>query len=508
MKILLVDPPRKFWKIFLFHTASNALASIAGYLRAKKHEVAVADLYGYDSSWKVLEDAIAREKPDVVAITCTVVATSYDAIFCAMLTKMIDPEIKVVAGGFMLTAIPEAFLQSGYIDYVVIGEGEITFGELLECIENKSEPVNVRGIAYIKDGKVVKTPIRPLIEDLNTLPMPAWDLFPMERYNIRPMGGNVAFALTNSRGCVNKCSFCSEAVTWRSNYRSFSGKWICDNLEILTRKYNKTVIIFGDNDFLYDRERLLEFLDEMERRKLRVYFWIEASVGSIIKNGDLLPRLIKVGGFNVQIGLETVDPEVLEVYQKPQDIGRMEKAIRIARDAGMSITGLFIWGDWHDSLKSLESGVKFINDRCDFIAPSIINPFPGTRYGDLCEKEGRIKIRNLWRYNQHHIIMPLKDMNIEEAAEAYERNAYSLKVLWNMIFQSMFSPFKPARTWAWEFAMLDFRFLFPNLRKPGGEKFQKYLEQTGRKMPRWKFPYPLETRVEDPKSSDPKISCY
>jgi len=511
MKILLVDPPRKFWKIFLFHTASNGLASIAGYLRSKGHDVAIADLYGLDSSWKELEDRIMEVKPDVVGISCGVVASSYDAIYCAMLAKMIDPDIVTVGGGFMFSAIPGDFLKTGYFDYAVIGEGEIAFGELLDSLSSKSDLNKVKGIAYLEEDRVKETPVMPLVEDLNALPMPAWDLFPMDRYTIRPMGGNVAFALTNSRGCVNKCTFCSEAFLWRSHYRSFSAQWTCENLEYLIKDYHKTVYIFGDNDFLYDRERLIKFCDEMERRKIRAYFWIEAGVNSILRNRDLLPRLRRVGGFNIQVGLETIDPTVLKTYRKPQNLEKMEKALKVVRDSGLSITGLFIWGDWNDTLESLKAGVKFINEKCDFIAPSIINPFPGTDYFKICEKENRIKIKNLWRYNQHHILMPLKDMDMKEAQDAYEKNAYSPSVLFNMIYQALFSPFRPARMWAWEFIKLDIRFLNPRLRKPGGQKFEDYLEQTGRKMPEWIFPYPRETKIQQDsrdETFDSKVGCY
>lgn len=487
---MLVDPPRKFWDIFLFNTASNGLASIAGYLRALGFDVVVADLYGYASSWKVFEEALRREKPDVVGVSCTVVATSYDALHCAMLAKMVDPSVVTVGGGFMFSAIPEDFVSTGYFDYAVAGEGEVTFGELLKSLDEGKEPVSVAGLVYIRDGRLVRTGRRQQIEVLDSLPMPAWDLFPMERYSIRPMGGNIAFALTNSRGCVNHCAFCSEALLWESCYRSFSGERICDNLEILIKKYGKTVYVFGDNDFLYDRQRLIDFCSEMEKRQLKAYFWIEASVRSILANGDLLPRLRRVGGFNIQMGLETVDPKVLEVYQKPQDLKLMEKAIKVVRNAGMSITGLFIWGDWNDSLESLRKGVKFINDRCDFIAPSIINPFPGTAYHAVCEKEGRIKEKNLWKYNQHHVLMATKDMSPEEAQDAYENTAYTLPTLINMAYQALFSPFKPARTWAMEFLMLDIRFINPKNRQPGGQKFEDYIEQTGRKMPEWTFPYP------------------
>lgn len=497
MKILLVDPPRKFWKIFLFNTASVGLAFLAGYMRAQGHEVAIADLYGLDSSWEELETVFRREKPDVVGITCTVVASAYDAIHSAMLIKMIDPNVPIVGGGFMFTAIPEDFLRTGYFDYAVIGEGEITLGELAETLAAKGDVSKILGIAYLDGDKFVQNPHRPLIEDLNTLPMPGWDLFPMDRYNVRPMGGKTAFTLTNSRGCVNSCAFCSEALLWRSNYRSFSGKWICDNLELLINKYGKTIFIFGDNDFLYDRERLIEFIEEMEKRRIRSYFWIEASVRSILRNRDLLPHLRDVGGFNIQMGLETVDPKVLEVYNKPQNLEKMEEAIKAVKDAGISLTGLFIWGDWNDSMESLEKGVRFINGKCDFIAPSIINPFPGTPYGKMCDKEGRIKEKNLWKYNQHHVIMPMKDMTMEEAADAYEKTAYSPSVLLNMIYQALFSPYKPARIWAWEFVMLDFRFINPANRKAGGENFEDYLKRTGRTLPEWTFTYPKESVADD-----------
>lgn len=499
MKILLVDPPRKFWKVFPFNSPSNALASLGGYLRSQGHSISIADLYGLESPWEELENILKKEKPDIAGITCTVVAASYDTIHCAAVINHIYPDVPVIGGGFMFTAIPADFLKTGHFNYAVIGEGEITFARLAEALAGNKPVNNIEGIAYIENNKAILTPPREPIEDLNTLPMPAWDIFPMERYNIKPMGGNVSFALTNSRGCVNKCSFCSEALLWQSRYRSFSASWICDNLQLLINKYNKTIYIFGDNDFLYDRERLIEFCSEMEKRKIRAYFWIEASVKSILKNKDLLPRLRSAGGFNIQMGLETIEPKVLETYKKPQDLDAMKQAIKAVKDAGMSLTGLFIWGDWNDSLESLKQGVKFINSKCDFIAPSIINPFPGTPYGILCEQEGRIKERNLWKYNQHHVIMPTKDMSLQEAQEAYEKHAYSPPVLLNMLYQALFSPYRPARTWAWEFIKLDLLFLSPRNRKPTGESFEAFMKRKGYPIPPWTFPYPKESCLSERK---------
>jgi len=96
---------------------------------------------------------------------------------------------------------------------------------------------------------------------------------------------------------------------------------------------------------------------------------------------------------------------------------------------------------------------------------------------------------------------------MEEAQEAYEKYAYSPAVLLNMIYQSIFSPCRPARIWAWEFLLLDFNFLFRQNREPGGQLFHDYLEQTGREMPPWKFPYPLKAVIQAPEL-EAKIGCY
>ncbi len=499
MKILLIDPPRKYWNLFLFNTPSVALAFLSAYLESRGHQVTICDLYGLDRPWDVLEETLRREEPGLVGITCTVAASSYDSIHCAMLIKSLKPDLPVVGGGFMFTSIPEDFINSGYIDFACIGEGEITLGHLADTLEKGGDLSQVLGIARRDGDKVAINKPRPHIEDLSILPYPAWEKFEMDRYSVRPMGGEVALAITCSRGCVNSCAFCSEALLWKSTYRSFSAKWICDNLEILTGKYHKRVFIFGDNDFLYDRERLADFCDEMERRRIRAYFWIEASVASVLRNHDLLSRLRRVGGFNIQLGLETVCPEVLKEYNKPQNLEEMKKAVKLARDNGFSVTGLFIWGDWNDTIKSLRDGVRFISSHADFIAPSIINPFPGTPYHKKCRQEGRIQENNLWKYNQHHVLMPTKNLSVEEAQEVYEKTAYSLPVLLNMIYQALFSPCRPARVWAWEFIMLDLRFMIPKNRIPGGEKFENYLERKGKKMPPWTFPYPRESVVTTPR---------
>ncbi|MCD6309086.1 MAG: B12-binding domain-containing radical SAM protein [Candidatus Eremiobacteraeota bacterium] len=492
MKILLIEPPHKYWKIFKFHSASPALGALSGYLVEKGINVEVLDLNLLPDPWAVLEETIKKSRPDIAGITCTVVPHIYDALQVAALIKMLDKNIITVGGGHMFNALAEESLRAGNLDFIVIGEGEITFLELINTLAGKNTGFSkIKGLAYLSEGKFIKTEPRSLIPDLNDLPYPAWHLFPMDRYHIQPLGGKIGFGVSNSRGCYNKCSYCSETAQWGAVMRSFSGERTAEHLEILVKKYKKKVFIFGDNDFLWDRQRLIDFCREIEKRNIKAMYWIQATTKNTIANQDLFPALKKAGCFNFQLGIESITPEVLENYRKPQDLSQIEKAIKAIKANGISVTGLFMWGDWYDDRDSLRRGLKFILKNCDFWAPNIVNPFPGTDYYLMCEAEGRIKERDLRRYNQYHIIMPTSTMTMEEAQEFYDKTAFSFPVALKMIQQAIFSPFWPNRVWAREFIILDIKYnLFPWTRKIANKSFQQYLRETGRPEPPWQLVTP------------------
>ncbi|MCL5037960.1 MAG: B12-binding domain-containing radical SAM protein [Chloroflexi bacterium] len=492
MKILLIEPPHKYWDIFKFHAASPGLAALAGYLEEKGVDVEVLDLNLLPDPWVVLEDKIKKSGPDVAGITCTVVPHIYDALQVAALIKMADKNVINVGGGFMFNSMANESLRAGNMDFIVMGEGELTFLELINALARKETDFSaIKGLAYIEEDKFIKTEPRPLIPDMDELPPPAYHLFPMDRYHIQPLGGSVGFAVTNSRGCYNRCSYCSETQQWGGTIRSFSGRRTAEHLEVLTKRYGKKVFIFGDNDFLWDRERLIEFCTEVEKRNIRALYWIMATTKNSIANRDLLPALKKAGCFNFQLGIESITPEVLNNYRKPQNLTQIEEAIKTIHENGISVTGLFMWGDWDDDRESLRRGVDFILRNCEFWAPNVVNPFPGTDYYRKCEAEGRIEERDLRRYNQYHMIMPLKAMSMEEAQEYYEKTAFSFAVAKKMLKQVLFSPFWPNRVWAREFLILDIKYnIFPGLRKIANKSFQQYLRETGRTEPPWQMVTP------------------
>lgn len=490
MRILLVDPPRKYWKIFRFFAPSPGLASLAAFLEGK-HDVHVMDCYGLHDPWGALEERIVELQPDAVGVTCTVVSATYDAIHAAMLVKTVAPRAAVMAGGYVATALWEELLGTGVIDYVVRGEGEHTLLELLDALAAGLDCAEVQGVASLKDGAPHAAPPRPLVERLDDLPSYAWNRFPMDRYEIQPLGGKRAMVYTGSRGCANRCAFCSESFLWGSVWRSYSAGRIVSDIEEIVRRHGRNVIFLGDNDFFASRERLEGFIEEMQRKRVKAWFWCEATARGVVESRDLLAHLRKVGLTNVQVGLESVSPAVLANYDKPHTPALMREALEALRESGMCAMGLFIWGDWDDTVQSLEEAVDFIVKHCQFIAPNLINPFPGTPYWRRCVEEGRIEVRNLWKYNQHHALMPTRELSREKVEEAYLSRVFSGKVALRFL-QGLVSPHWLARLWARGFIGLDILMKLPWLNRGLTADFDAYCARRGRDVPPWRFPFPKE----------------
>jgi len=491
MKILLIEPPHKFWKYFKFHTASPGLAALAAYLE-RNFRVVAADFCFYDDPWAEMLSVLKQEIPDAVCITCAVFPHFYDALQTAALVKNFNPKIPVIGGGTVFTALAREALSTGNLDFVVNGEGEVTLKELLKALARReSDFSGIAGISYKLGGSFIANQPRGFIPDLNTLPVPAWHLFPMNRYHIQPLGGAVAFALTNSRGCYNRCSYCSETAHWQNQIRMFSGFRTAEHLEILVKNFGKTIFIFGDNDFLYDPARVDEFCREVEVRQIKARYWVQATTKSVIANRKLLPALKKAGCFNFQLGIESIDLTVQENYQKIQPRELILNAVNALHDAGISATGLYMWGDWNDTRETLESGVEFILKHFDFWAPNLINPFPGTEYYRKREEIGVVQERDFRRYNQYHVIMPTETMSREAVQEFYEKTAFSKKVAWGILKQALFSPHLGCRIWAREFILLDIKYnLFPWTRIPSGKTFWQYFKEQNLPLPNWEIQTP------------------
>lgn len=461
MKILFLEPLHEFWEFFRGLTASHALVCLAAEAR-KKYDVRVFDASMQpDKPWNRMEEYLKAERFDVVGITGSITEFWPDTINASKLVRELLPGAKIMVGGYTASVFWEEALRDGVADFVVIGEGEVTMMELLRAIKDGCTDFSgILGLAYLRDGQPVRNADRPLLQSLEGLPMPAYDLFPMERYGLAPFGGKVGYTVTFARGCNGSCVFCSEAVLWRSRWRGHSAEYMVDTLELLSRKYGKKIFYVGDDDFLYDEERTEKFIELMRARRLGVKMWIQTTCANLIKNEKHLRDLHDIGVYQVMLGIETSKPEGLKRLNKPQTLDVVERAVGIANQYGFILMGMLMWGAPWDRKEDLPAIFKFLNERCDIIGPDFTTPWPGTPYYAECEKAGAIEVRDLAKYNMLNAITRTADLSAAEA-DAYYKSVVGKALIFNKksLYNYFFSKKPLYRTYFMMFVKMGWSFV-------------------------------------------------
>ena len=266
--------------------------------------------------WK---SVFGRCKSDYVASTA-ITATINDAVKTLELAKSINPDAVTILGGVHPTFMYEEVLaSSAAVDYIVIGEGEITLRHLLTALETGEDPATVPGVAFRQGGAVVRTEKRPFMESLDDLPM-AWDLLEWEDYTYFVIPDSRLGAISTSRGCDHDCIFCSQQKFWDKSWRARDPHGVVDELEYLYRTYHVNVFLITDEDPTRNRERWETFLDLLIARELPINFLMETRASDIIRDKEIIWKYRKAGIVHISIGVEATDQE----YSR----GRQERSER------------------------------------------------------------------------------------------------------------------------------------------------------------------------------------
>ncbi len=440
MKLLFVTPPMGNWAPWgNRHLACNPLHSqLAAFLREKKAaEVEVLDCRALELNDEQMMDEIGRRKPDVVFFGTLIAAAGgagpLNRFHAAMKRiKEKSPKTITVAGGLMYTAIPREIMQENpQIDFVIVsvfGDCEYTMWELLEELKSPAPNFSdITGLCYRRDGKIDLNPRRGLITNLDELPMPAYDLFPMDRYYGYSVIPNYNEALT-SRGCEGACHFCYEwwLVDPRNprdftTHRTRGGNKVAEEMELLSKKYGVKVITFMDDDFNSDRQKMVDLIEELEKRKLDLHWFILGRAQNFIRDADLIPRLRKVGMFQVLIGIDGgTDEEIAEARKGPMKVGvkELKEIIQYLRQNDISTVGTYLNGFWEDD----ESKIRQRSHAVDEIDPDLVmiqllNPIPGSPIYKRAIKENIIEIKDLSLWDLEHCVMPTKHLTRKRLGE-------------------------------------------------------------------------------------------
>lgn len=381
-KILLINPPADSRA----PSMPLGLAFIAGYLKNKEKdiEISVIDAWAENIGFEELERRASLSKADIVGIY--MVSPRYRRAKLAIeASKRALPNSIIVAGGPHPSALPAETLQDiPQLNISVIGEGEVAMHEIVKGYQLSA----IRGIAFREGNEIKLTPPREFIKNLDELPFPARELFPIEKYRaLPPFGRRTPYLNMNtSRGCPYQCAFCSKSI-FKDFYRAMSPKRVVDEMEEMVLRYGVKEIFITDDDFTLDMKRAEGICDEIIKRRLKV-IWSTSTRADQLSE-PLLKKMKKAGCWFIIFGVESGNQKILDTISKGIKIEKTIWAFEAVRRAGIAPACSFIAGLPGETKETIQDTANLIKRiKPAIISGGVLVVYPGSRLSVLI-KEGK-----------------------------------------------------------------------------------------------------------------------
>jgi radical SAM superfamily enzyme YgiQ (UPF0313 family) len=381
------------------------IAYLSAVLREAGHDVTIysQDVFHYPESH--LTDYLNRNHFDIVGLGF--VAGYWQYRKALKISKAVNDstrrkDFSYILGGHGPSPDPEYFLKKTGADIVVLGEGERTIIEL--CDEEKYRPrKEIDGIAYIQDGKLVKTKPRELIQDLDSIPFPAWDLFPIEHYVLIPYPNkghtDRLLPMLSSRGCSFRCNFCyrlDKGIRFRKVEK------VAEEMQVLNEKYRINFVPFFDELLMTVPKRTEEICKAIIDLHLDIHWLCNGRLN--YAKPRILKLMKKAGCVFINYGIESMDDQVLKNMNKALTVEVIKEGVKATLSEGISPGLNIIFGNIGDNAQSLRQGVKFIlkhNDYSQFRTIRPVTPYPGCDLYYEAIKRGMIKDIGDFYENKH-----------------------------------------------------------------------------------------------------------
>ena len=422
MKIRLIEPEppgMHVWAKVLLPRLG--LPIIAAALKEKGHDVLVYNPTMAPIDWDDVNSS------DLVGLSST---TSTASTAYAFAGDLRGRGIPVVIGGSHVTFMADEALE--YVDYVARGEGgEQLMLELIEALAGDRELDTIAGLSFKRDGVAVHNPARDALADLDELPFPDLRLL---------VGGDklTTMPIMTSWGCPFDCTFCSVTAMFGKKYRFRSAESVIAEL----KDKQPERIFFYDDNMAANRKRLKRLLQMMIDEDL-VIPWSAQVRADVVKDPELLDLMRRSGCKIVYLGLESVNQETLDRFEKSQTVADIENAIKVLHDYDIKSHGMFVLGADDDDVQTVRDTVTFaIKNKIDTVMLNILTPLPGTLQFREFDEAGRIFDKRWELYDAHHIVFePARMTPYElqiEVLRGYMR-FYSLRTWLGYIFTFQFT---------------------------------------------------------------------
>ena len=421
MKVLLINPPQTFYP-GSEQPAGNlpiGLMYIASVLQRADYKVEILDAFmaanfqmngekvTVGMPFEQIKQEISARKPDIVGISGPFTCQIENSIKVSILAKEVNPNILTVMGGPHVTLVPKEFLEEAKdVDIAVTSEGEYTMLDVVQTFEGKKKLSEVLGIAHRQAGKVTVNPSRPLIENLDELPYPAYDLVNMEQYlNPKEIGyrsfRHRAISMITSRGCPFNCCFCAVHLHMGRGFRAHSADYVLKHIDYVVEKFDVKNIFFEDDNLTLDLARFEAICDGLIAKKLGIGWETPNGVRADCLNLNLLKKMKQSGCQSVFVGVESGDQKILDnVICKSLDLNRVVQFAKDAKQIGLKTGAFYIIGFPGETKENMQHTVDFaLGLKRDYDVGMhlfMATPSYGTRLNEDCKAKGYIQQDLTW----------------------------------------------------------------------------------------------------------------
>ncbi len=436
MKILLINPaPSGTLNATGVLFPPLGILYVAGYMERKGYRIEVRDL------------AVKKNRKDLEFKPYDIVGISTDTTRHRQALHLAERAKKdgctVVMGGPHPGYVDEAILSTLKVDFIVHGEGEVTFAELVSTLQKGQGGVDsVEGISFLHNGQLVRTPPRPFIQDLDQLPLPARHLIHMDDYRKTKLGSRDITPLITSRGCPYRCTFCASSQFWGTKVRMRSVEAVLKELEELYKRYHFHAVAFLDDTFNLFPKRVIELCRGMIERQLDLWWWCLSRADLLLRNEEMVDEMVRAGAKSIFLGVESPHSKTLKAFHKGMNVEDTVQTVKMLKQKGLEIHASYILGGLEEKSEQIHETIRFAKQLDTNVAQfSILTPYPGTAIYEQV-KDRIFKWRAPWSFfdmqhlvfkHDHFSFFRLEWYLLKAHLLYYTRSRKAIRDIWNHI---------------------------------------------------------------------------
>ncbi len=390
MNIVLIRP-NEGKKGFVMVNPPIGLGYLSSYLKQFGHNVIILDQALSHWSNDTLLQKINEIHPQLIGLTALTPYYVYMKILCRKI-KHATPNIPIVIGGVHVSALPKESMTESGADFAVVGEGEITLKELVDCLNSGEGFDKINGLLFKKGNEIIENPPRALITDLDSIPFPDWEQIDVRKY---PRDYHGFFykrypvaPLFTTRGCPYGCTYCASSNFWKRQIRFRSAKNIVDEIEFMVRKFGVKEFHIWDDNFTLKPRKVMEFCVEIKKRNLDLTFSLPNGVRIDTLNEKILRIMQSAGFYILVLAIESGSQKILDNVNKKLNVEIVPKIAEMAYRLGFYLNAFFILGLPGETLQTIQQTRALIKRLpLHYVNVFVAQPLPGSELFNLWRKD-------------------------------------------------------------------------------------------------------------------------